>query len=293
MSDNMFYHAKVKVNGDAELVDLAKRAVGLLAGQGSEPQTQRNVTRLAVDGVGSTVEELLARLTFGTVEFAFEYCSRDAYELYENLLEAAARRGAGFGAVVFCSSSYGNRVLTYGDVRETTLDTGAIDSEWGTEACLSATINLGADELCEALSCERDGLWDALEERQFEDDGRSILVALLGRDAFDAAFGTFFESVLEMYSYDIEGDRVRLEFTPDDALFRGFTIPGYLRYRAGFERMANALALRGDSIELRWEGQLGGDGPAIFFSAGGFRALSIETGPNRLGDPRVIAYELG
>ena len=92
---------------------------------------------------------------------------------------------------------------------------------------------------------------------------------------------------------DLDADKVRLEFQPDDEMFRGAELSDYIDYREAFEEAASSLAEQGGTIELRWEDELEGkDGVASFAAVDGFKMLSFETGPNHWGDFRAIEYEL-
>ena len=92
---------------------------------------------------------------------------------------------------------------------------------------------------------------------------------------------------------DLDADMARLEFQPNDMMFRGAALSDYIEYRAAYEEAASSRTERGGTIELKWEDELEETtGVASFAAAEGFKMLSFETGPNHWGDFKAIEYTL-
>lgn len=109
----------------------------------------------------------------------------------------------------------------------------------------------------------------------------------------DGPSGDSGDLILVEPSEDLDADKARLEFVPNDEMFRGAPLSDYVEYKEAFEEVAASLSERGDTIELRWEDEFSDDtNVASFAAVDGFKMLSFETGSNHWGDFEAVEYEL-
>lgn len=343
MSSSEFRCVRAKVNGDQELVELTKQLIERLLDDGNEDMD------LAVGGVEISAEGLSETSTFDTIEFTFEYYDHETFALYERLIEGCTNRGEGFGVLEVYGCDDYDALTAYGDSRRIALDVNTSEDEWGTDACLTISITLPIDMVCEIMNCGPKDLWDVLV-----DDGEPILSELFGEDLVDELFqgetdlceaefgadagrramdlaegiedpvlvkngvggydvlprkhfdryrpflGPDADEPIELKdghyyveqetSKDLAPNEARLSFSPEVDLFRGATIEDLADYKDAFEAAADIMKTCGGSIVISI-GEVSDDSTNVL-TAGGFKMLSFETGPNYWGDFIAVEYEL-